>query len=331
MISASTRLLGARLDLRVGEHVAQRRGRREGGDEVAQLAAHRLDDAGLLGGVEQGLGVDPSDLLFAHALPSAPSFSTSSSASASSMRRCWSAALRLLAATFSVASAVSSAIWPLMLAQRGARVALDLLVRLLEHALGLRLGLGHDLGLGVLAGGARALEDLLGLAAHLGERGLVLLEQAQRLGARLLGHVHALLDAVAPLVDDLLQRPEGVLPEDEHGDAERDQRPDHQARVDVQHAASSPAVAMGATVARSDDEDEDQGDDESVQRNGLGDADADEHVGATSPETSGWRAIASSALPIMMPRPTPGPTAPRPIERPAPSSLPLLRPFRTPW
>ena len=101
---------GAGVDLRVGEDVAQRRGRRERGGELTQLAARRLHDAGLLGGVEQGLGVHPSDLFFAHALPSAPSFSASSSASTSSMSRCWSAADRLLAATFSVASAVSSAI-----------------------------------------------------------------------------------------------------------------------------------------------------------------------------------------------------------------------------
>ncbi len=65
--------LGGAVDLRVGEHVAQRRGGREGGDEVAQLAAHGLHGAGVLGGVEERAGVDGCDLLFAQPWFSMPS------------------------------------------------------------------------------------------------------------------------------------------------------------------------------------------------------------------------------------------------------------------
>src|ERR1700730_10230534 len=43
-----------------------------------------------------------------------------------------------------------------------------------------------------------------------------------------------------------------------------------------------------------------------------------------SSRISGWRVIASIALPKMMPMPTPAPTAPRPPPTPRPIDLPAL-------
>ena len=54
---------------------------------------------------------------------------------------------------------------------------------------------------------ARAIEYLGRLLAHLGERLLVLLQQALRLGARLARRLDAVLDTVAALVDDACSGP----------------------------------------------------------------------------------------------------------------------------
>src|SRR5439155_1306304 len=80
---------------------------------------------------------------------------------------------------------------------------------------------------------ARFGENLLGLPAGLSEQCTVLLEQVSGLAARLVSLLERSPDPLAPLVDRLLDRAEGVLPQDEEGDEEADKRPDHQTRSDL--------------------------------------------------------------------------------------------------
>ena len=76
-------------------------------------------------------------------------------------------------------------------------------------------------------------EDLARLALRLGDELLVLLEQLPGLGPRVLGLLDGGADALAPLVDRLLDRPEREVPQDEEGDRKADERPDHQTWDDV--------------------------------------------------------------------------------------------------
>jgi len=64
----------------------------------------------------------------------------------------------------------------------------------------------------------------------------VLLEQGARLVAGVVGLADRLEDAVAAGVDRLLRRREDPLDEHEQRDPERDDRPDHQARDDLDQA-----------------------------------------------------------------------------------------------
>src|SRR5205085_6549776 len=94
-------------------------------------------------------------------------------------------------------------------------------LRLLLHALALRVGDAARLG-----------EDLLPFAPRLADQAAVLLEQLPRLLARLLGVFERAADALAPLVDHLLDRAEGVALQHPERDQEADDRPDHQPRGD---------------------------------------------------------------------------------------------------
>ena len=51
-------------------------------------------------------------------------------------------------------------------------------------------------------------------------------------------------------VDDALERPERVAPEDEHGDTKRDQGPYHQTPFGVQHCVLRSLVQMQTRVKR---------------------------------------------------------------------------------
>jgi hypothetical protein len=73
----------------------------------------------------------------------------------------------------------------------------------------------------------------LGFAARLADQLAVLLEQVPRLLAGLVGLLERAANPVAPLVDQLLDRAEGEALEDEEGDQEADDRPDHQSRRDL--------------------------------------------------------------------------------------------------
>src|SRR5207245_4096060 len=98
-------------------------------------------------------------------------------------------------------------------------------LRLLLHTLALRIGDPPRFG-----------EDLLRVRARTCDQGAVLVEQLARLVTRPVGLLDGLPDAFAALVDQLLNRPEGVAPEDEEGDTERDQRPDDQRRTGLAEA-----------------------------------------------------------------------------------------------
>src|SRR5262249_33643163 len=71
---------------------------------------------------------------------------------------------------------------------------LDLLLRLLDLLLGLRLGLGHQVGARRLRVGERLLDDVLALLAGLAQRLLVLHEQGLRLGVGLVRALDRLAD-----------------------------------------------------------------------------------------------------------------------------------------
>ena len=104
----------------------------------------------------------------------------SSSARASSTSRFWSSAVSDLRVTFSVASDGEVGDLVADLLDGAARLGLDVPARLLHHLLALAPGLGEDLVLVRLAGLARAGDDVVGLAARLGEPLAVLLEQLSR-------------------------------------------------------------------------------------------------------------------------------------------------------
>src|SRR5437660_10708429 len=94
------------------------------------------------------------------------------------------------------------------LLERALRLGRDLAPRLLDPAFALLLGLLLHAALHRLGHLARLGEDLLGLVARLSDQRAVLLEQPPRLVARVVGLLERLPDAVAALVDRLLDRPE---------------------------------------------------------------------------------------------------------------------------
>jgi hypothetical protein len=61
----------------------------------------------------------------------------------------------------------------------------------------------------------------------------VLFEELSRLGPCVICLVERLANALPPLVDQVLHRPEGELPEHEECDPEAEQGPDHQTRGDL--------------------------------------------------------------------------------------------------
>jgi hypothetical protein len=103
--------------------------------------------------------------------------------------------------------------------------ALTLDLRLLLHALDLRIG---DL--------ACVREDVSRISLRLGDELTVLLEELAGLLPGLVGLVDSRTNAIAPLVDRLLDRAESEPLEDEKRDPERDERPDHEPRDDFDQA-----------------------------------------------------------------------------------------------
>ena len=97
------------------------------------------------------------------------------------------------------------------------------------------------LGLGLLADPiplrvgllARLGEDLLGVGLRLADQLPVLLEEFARFLAGAVGLLDRLANALAPVVDRLLDRAEGEPLQHEEGDQEADDRPDHQPRCDL--------------------------------------------------------------------------------------------------
>ena len=104
----------------------------------------------------------------------------------------------------------------------------DLAARHAALALGLELLL-HPPAL-LLAGAARALDDVGRLVARGGQLLAVLVEQVLRLVARGLGRLQVVLDGTATRLEQLGDASEREPLEDVEHDQERDERPDHQAR-----------------------------------------------------------------------------------------------------
>ena len=156
------------------------------------------------------------------------------SASASSIRRCWSAPVSDLRVIFSAASEAELADLVADLAERLLGRLLDLAAGLLEPALAVLLGLLAD-ALALRVGDApRLAEDLLGLRLRLADQLPVLLEQAARLGARVVGLVDRALDALAARRrSSAWIGPNAYLLQHEERDQEADDRPDHQPRRDL--------------------------------------------------------------------------------------------------
>ena len=222
--------LDPRVDLRVLEQRGELRAPRRARARGPRAPPARLEAALLLRRVEERAGIDAVRGGYERL---ASSCEKSISASASSIRRCWSASVSVLRVIFSAASsdrlATSSRIWPSACCGR----LLDLALRLLEPALAVLLGLlAHPLALGV-GDLARLREDRLGLALRLADQLTVLLEQAARLLAGAVGLLDRLLDPLAAVVDQLLDRAEGVPLQHQERDHERDERPDHQPRDDL--------------------------------------------------------------------------------------------------
>ena len=159
------------------------------------------------------------------------------------------------------------------LAERLLRRLLDLAAGLLEPALAVFLGLlPHALALRV--GDAAGLgEDLLRLDLRLADQLAVLLEQAARLGARAVGLVDRVLDALAP------RRRSSAGPGRTRSssartgrDEEADDRPDHQPRRDLDQRVGCEHVELGSPL----DEDvrEDRAE-QAVEHDRLGEGEAE--------------------------------------------------------
>ena len=117
--------------------------------------------------------------------------------------------------------------------ERPPRLGFDLLPRVLQPALPVGLSLVLDasqLRLGLVL---RDRANLLRLAARLADQLAMLLKQLARFVPGLVRLVQRAPDALAALVDQLLNRTEGVPLQDEERDQEADDRPDHQPGRDL--------------------------------------------------------------------------------------------------
>ena len=110
-------------------------------------------------------------------------------------------------------------------------LCVDLRLGVVHNALPLLLGLAHDLRLLALAFTATRLAELIGLATGLGQLGLVLVEESHGLIPAGLGLLDGCGDRGAALLDRLAHRAEHELLEDEEGEQEDDDGPDHETRT----------------------------------------------------------------------------------------------------
>src|SRR5262249_36791924 len=117
--------------------------------------------------------------------------------------------------------------------ERAAGLGIDLALRVIEPTLPVGLCLLLYTSQLRFALVPRGRADVLRLVACLADQLAVLLEQLSRFRAGLVCLVERAADPLAPVVDQLLNRAERVLPEHEEGDQEADDRPDHQPRRDL--------------------------------------------------------------------------------------------------
>ena len=136
------------------------------------------------------------------------------------------------------------------LVDRAARLGLDVAAGLLHHLLAPLGGLGLGVALVDLGRLARAIDDLLGLLAGLGQALAVLGQQLVGLLARALGGVDRVLDRPLAPVQGLGDAREGQLGQHVHRDHEQHQRPDHQPDVggDQERPAGGDAVSYRGAI-----------------------------------------------------------------------------------
>src|SRR5581483_6931393 len=207
------RRLLRRLELRVAEDGAELRRLGRRGREVGQRLVHGRKPAGVLRRAEESLGVDAvRDGQGLGALLQAREVEAGDRLGDQLL-----VALRVERPADDPRRRLERQVGDLVadLLESARRLGGDLLARLLEPPLplGLRL-LAHPL-LHRLARLARLGEDRLRLATRLADQLLVLLEQPLRLVARLVRRRDRPLDVLAPLVEHVLDRAEGELPQDE--------------------------------------------------------------------------------------------------------------------
>src|SRR6185437_7056801 len=107
-------------------------------------------------------------------------------------------------------------------------LGLDVSPRALHQLLPRLLGLRELLLLEPVRRLARAADDVVRLLAGLAQARAVLLEQLVGLHARALRRLDRVLDRLAAPVEELSDPRESQALQQEQGEAERDQRPDHQ-------------------------------------------------------------------------------------------------------
>src|SRR3954447_21956398 len=199
--------------------------------ELAELLAHQVDLVLLLRDLEQRAGVDGGDLL--HGLV----------ALLGRQRGEVELAQRLLDVP-PLVGAVERLARDLLgrkhgqvgdlgadLLDRAARLGLDVAAGLLHHLLALGARFRERLLLGRLGRAAGPRDDLVRLAARVGEPLAVLAQQLVGLLAHLRGVVDRFLDRVLALVERLADARERDLGKQPEREAEDEQRPDHQADV----------------------------------------------------------------------------------------------------
>ena len=198
----------------------------------------------------------------------------SSSPSASSTSRFWSASVSDLRVTFSVAMIVRSATSRRM-SSSARLVAASISRSAFLRRLGYQLLPAHlALGLVRLGRVARALHDLLGLRARLLQPLAVFGEDLIRLLAGVLGRVDVALDLLHARVESLAYQRENPLAQDVQRDREHHDRPDHQPYVGADQERSAGDGEVGGEVHRGLQEEGDEPADETVEETCLGEREA---------------------------------------------------------
>ena len=196
-------------------------------------------------------GRSPPPLALRPPFPSPARAEKSTSASASSTSRFWSASSSDLRVTFSVASTVRSATSRADLLERAPGLGLDVLARRGDQLLALGLAVRGRLGDRRVGGLAGPGDDVVGLLAGLAQALAVLVEQLVGLLARCFSDASmfsrialARFSSASPI------RGNADLREHEHRHPEGEQRPDHQPECRARRGSCRPPPRSPAQLAR---------------------------------------------------------------------------------